>query len=64
MFVVYGTPNNLLLAVQQDLNEIENITGCRALGIINKLVTGPYWRKCETVENIIDLNPVIEEKNM
>ena len=26
-----------------------------------KLVTGPYWRKCETVENILDLNPVIEE---
>ena len=50
--------------MQQDLNEIENITGCRALGIINKLVTGPYWRKCETVENIIDLNPVIQEKNM
>ena len=31
------------------------------MGIIDKLVTGPYWRKCETVENILDLNPAIEE---
>ena len=61
MFEVYGTPNNLLRAVLEDLNEIENIAGCRALGIIDKLVNGTYWRKCETVENILDLNPVIEE---
>ena len=60
-FDIYGTPNNLLQAVQEDLNEIKNIAGCRALGVIDKLVTGPYWRKCETVENILDLNPVIEE---
>ena len=58
---IYGTPNNLLLAVQEDLNEIKNIASCRALGIIDKLVTSPYWQKCETVENILDLNPVIEE---
>ena len=60
-FDIYGTPNNLLQAVQEDLNEIKNIAGCRALGVIDKLVTGPYWRKCETVENILDLNPVIDE---
>ena len=47
--------------MQEHLNEIENLPGCRALAMIDKLVTGPYWRKCETVENIIDLNPVIEE---
>ena len=58
---IYGTPNNLLLAVQEDLNEIKNIASCRALGIIDKLVTSPYWQKCETVENILDLNPVIKE---
>ena len=44
-FDIYGTPNNLLQAVQEDLNEIKNIAGCRALGVIDKLVTGPYWRK-------------------
>ena len=42
-FKVYGTPNNLSRAVQEDLNEIENTAGCGALGIIDKLVTGPYW---------------------
>ena len=47
------------LAVQ-DLNEIKNIAGCRTLGIIDKLITGPRWRKCETVD-ILDLNPVTEE---
>ena len=38
-----GTPNNLLRAVQEDLNKIENIAGCSVLGIIDKSVTGPYW---------------------
>ena len=33
----------------------------RALGITDKLVTGPYWRKCETFQNILDLNPVIKD---
>ena len=42
-FDIYGTPNNLLEAVQEDLNEIKNIAGCRALGAINKPLTGPYW---------------------
>ena len=60
-FDIYGTPNNLLQAVQEDLNEIKNTAGCRALGVIDKLVTGPYWRKCETAENILDLKSVIEE---
>ena len=46
--------------VVQDLNEIKNIAGCRTLEIIDKLVTGPCWRKCETVD-ILDLNPAIEE---
>ena len=59
-FEVYGTPNNFLRAVQGDLNEIENIAGFRALGIINKLVPGPYRRRGETVENILELNLVIK----
>ena len=58
---IYGTTNNLLQAIREDLNEIKNTAGHKALGIIDKLVTGSYWPKCETVENILDLNPVIEE---
>ena len=38
-FEVYGTPNNLLRAEQEDLNKVENIAGCWVLGIIDKLVT-------------------------
>ena len=44
----------------KDLNEIQNLAGCKALGIIDKLVTAFYWQKGETVENVLDLNPVIE----
>ena len=51
----------MLRAVQEDLNEIDNLAGCRALGIIDKLVTEPNWKKFEAVENIHDLIPVIEE---
>ena len=43
-FEVYGTPNKLLRAVPEDLNERENIAGCRALCITDKLTfTAPYW---------------------
>ena len=30
-FCIYGTPNNLLQTFQEDLNEMKNIAGCRAL---------------------------------
>jgi E1A/CREB-binding protein len=39
--------NRLLQAVLADLKNPANIAGCRALGIIDKLVTGPLWRKLQ-----------------
>ena len=39
---IYGTTNNLLQAIREDLNEIKNTAGHKALGIIDKLVTGSY----------------------
>ena len=36
-FNIYGNPNKLVSAVQEDLDEIKNIASCRALGIIDKL---------------------------
>ena len=52
-FEVYGTPSKLLRAALEDLNERENIAGCRALCITDKLTfTGRYWWKCEKTENI------------
>ena len=47
--------------VKEDISYELNIAGCRALGIVDKLVTGPFWRLCESVPNILDLNPAIRE---
>ena len=57
-FEDYGTPNLFVRGVQKDLDEIEFIACSRALCGINELVTGLYWWKCETAENILDLNSV------
>ena len=60
-FEIHGTPNRLLQAVSEDVSDEVNMAGCRALGIIDKLLTGPFWRLCENVENILDMNPKIKE---
>ena len=39
-----GTLNCLLQAVLKDLKSPYFVAGCKALGIIDKLVTGPFWR--------------------
>lgn len=44
--IVHGTNANLLLqAVLKDLNNSILIASCQALGIIDKIVTGPLWRQ-------------------
>ena len=40
----HGSLNLLLQAVFTDLKVPQYLAGCRALGIIDKLVTGPLWR--------------------
>ena len=40
-----GQANRLLQAVLADLSVPAYIAGCRALGLIDKIVTGPLWRK-------------------
>lgn len=40
--------NRLLQAVLKDLQTSHLLIGCRALGIIDKLVTGPFWRYLQT----------------
>ena len=40
--------NRLLQAVLNDLRSPHLIAGCKALGIIDKLVTGPFWRLLQT----------------
>ena len=40
---VWQTPNQLLRAVLADIQVAEFIAGCKALGLINKIITGPLW---------------------
>ena len=38
------TMNRLLRSVEADLGVLELLADCKALGLIDKLVTGPLWR--------------------
>ena len=44
---VWQTPNQLLKAVFSDIQVPEFVAGCRALGLISKIITGPFWRVVE-----------------
>lgn len=51
--------NRLLHAVLLDLKNSTNIAGCRALGIIDKVVTGPLWRKLnESSASVLHMSSV------
>ena len=51
--------NRLLQAVLSDLKDPVNIAGCRALGLIDKVVTGPLWRKLvETSASVLQMSSV------
>ena len=53
---VWGTPNRLLKAVLEDILIDNYMAGCKALGIIDKLITGPLWRLLELEEtHILDI---------
>lgn len=53
----WSDPNELLKSVSFDIREKATLCGIRALGIVNKLITGPLWRIIENSENILALNP-------
>ena len=57
---VHGKNANLLLqAVLSDLKQPFIIAGCRALGLIDKIVTGPLWRKLiESPSSILQMSSV------
>ena len=40
----FGTPNRLHAAVRDDLRKTQYLAACRALGIVDKLITAPLWR--------------------
>ena len=57
-FEEYGAENSLLKAVAADLAEPVYLAGCKALGLINKLLTGPLWHVLESKMSILDMNEV------
>lgn len=44
----WGTPNRLLQAVHEDIRNPINIAGTKALGLVDKHITGPLWRILES----------------
>ena len=54
---MWKTPNQLLRAVLSDSQVPEHLAGCKALGLVNKLGTGPLWRILETLDiSILEMN--------
>ena len=52
----WGTPNRLLKAVLEDASNNLYMAGCKALGLIDKFITGPLWRILESDIHILDLS--------
>ncbi len=50
--------NDLLKCIQFDIKERVYMAGYRALGIIDKIITGPYRR---TIQNATDINTLNEK---
>ena len=58
-FMVYKQTGKLLPSVRANLSNSFYVTGCRALGLIDKIVTGPLWRKLqESFLSILDMGGV------
>ena len=54
--------NHLLQAVLDDLKQSVYISGCRALGLVDKAVTGPLWRKLEESNiSVLDMSTYYTE---
>ena len=55
----HGSLNLLLHSILSDLKVLQYIAGCRALGLVDKLVTGPLWcHLCLSDTSILDMSGV------
>ena len=52
---VNGVPNKLLAAVLTGIQNNFNLAACKALGLIDKFITGPLWRVLESDIHILDM---------
>ncbi|CAC5387839.1 unnamed protein product [Mytilus coruscus] len=48
--------NKLVSCVSHYVNNKVYVAGCRALSIIDKLLTGPLWKQIESTKHILDLS--------
>ena len=53
--------NKLLIAVCWDLLVTQFRIGCRCLGLIHKIITGPLWRKMEVEKNALNMSPYYQQ---
>ena len=55
--------NILLQAVSADLQVPQYIAGCRALSIIDKLITGPLWRHLQlSTTSVLSMSNICKQK--
>ncbi|CAC5409987.1 unnamed protein product [Mytilus coruscus] len=54
----HSTPDFIRASTKLCVPGADHKSGCRALGIIDKLCTGPLWRQIEEAKHILDLNDV------
>ncbi|XP_063962848.1 uncharacterized protein LOC135155998 [Lytechinus pictus] len=52
-------PNNLLRSVAEDAADRVYEAELRALGIVHKIITEPFWTAVKTARNILELNDVL-----
>ena len=51
----WGCTNRLLKAVLDDAQNDVYVAGCKALGLIDKLITGPLWRILESNIHVLEV---------
>ena len=54
-------PNQLLLAVKEDIEEPIHLAELCALGIIHASITDPLWREIQKAENVLSVNGLLHK---
>ena len=53
---VHGPTNLLLQRILNSMKSDINLSCCRVMGLIAKLITSPFWRIAEGTKHVLDLN--------
>ncbi len=52
--------NDLTRCLEFDVTEKVYLSSCRAFGILDKVVFGPFWRLCNASKSILEMTPHLE----